>query len=135
MPFSQGGNYVFQVFDYYGASSLVVLLVVLAECLVLGWAYGAEKFEDNLEELLGFRISAVYPIYWKYVTPPLLAILFLFNMYRFRNVGTDPQFPCWSLVLGWALLLSSALALPLGGLRYWRLASDQKRQATEESNA
>ena len=32
--------YVFQLFDAYCGAGTVLLLVVLGECLVIGWLYG-----------------------------------------------------------------------------------------------
>lgn len=40
---SQGGMYVFQLFDTYSGSGSVLLLVVICECLAMGWLYGEKE--------------------------------------------------------------------------------------------
>ena len=39
--------YVFQLFDAFSGSGSVVLLVVVGECLAIGWLYG-EKNKQNV---------------------------------------------------------------------------------------
>ncbi len=60
--------YVFQLFDYY-AGSRIILLIAFFECLVIAWIYGADRFYDNLEMMLGFRMNGYMKWCWKIVTP------------------------------------------------------------------
>ena len=38
--------YVFQLFDAFSGSGSVVLLVVVGECLAIGWLYGKKKKQN-----------------------------------------------------------------------------------------
>ena len=40
--------YVFQLFDAYSGAGTVLLLVVLGECLAIGWLYGKEHTRKDV---------------------------------------------------------------------------------------
>ncbi len=64
----QGGMYVFQLFDYY-AGSRIILVVAFFECMVIAWIYGVNRFYDNLTLMLGFRPNLYMKISWLFITP------------------------------------------------------------------
>lgn len=37
---TQGGLYVFQVFDYYACSGMTLLLIAILQSVGVGWVYG-----------------------------------------------------------------------------------------------
>ena len=45
---TNGGMYVFQILDYYSGCR-IIMLVAMAECLVVGWVYGTDRFCDNMQ--------------------------------------------------------------------------------------
>lgn len=61
--------YVFQLFDYFSASGIILLTISFFESMVLGWIYGADRFSDNVEMMLGHPIASYFKISWKYLTP------------------------------------------------------------------
>ncbi len=64
----QGGMYVFQIFDYY-AGSRIIILVAFLECATVAWLYGINRFYDNMEMMLGRRIDPYMKISWTFTSP------------------------------------------------------------------
>ena len=60
--------YVFQIFDYY-AGSRIIVLIAFFECLVVAWIYGINRFYDNMAMMLGRRIDPYMKISWTITSP------------------------------------------------------------------
>ncbi|RXM95255.1 Sodium- and chloride-dependent GABA transporter 3 [Acipenser ruthenus] len=82
---SQGGMYVFQLFDSYAASGMCLLFVAIFESICIGWVYGKES------------IFLFYLIKYK----PL----------KYNNVYVYPD---WGNGIGWMMALSSMICIPVG---------------------
>uniref|UniRef100_A0A3B5MJ70 Transporter n=1 Tax=Xiphophorus couchianus TaxID=32473 RepID=A0A3B5MJ70_9TELE len=83
----EGGMYVFQLFDYYAASGMCLLLMSIFETVCIAWVYGADRFYDNIEDMIGYRNFQIYN-----------------NVY---------VYPWWGYFIGWLLALSSMVCIPL----------------------
>ena len=68
--------YVFQLFDYYCASSFSLLWIAFWECIVVGWFYGADRFYDNIQLMVGERISPWMKWSWQYAGPTFTLVSF-----------------------------------------------------------
>ncbi|XP_052449035.1 sodium- and chloride-dependent creatine transporter 1-like isoform X2 [Carassius gibelio] len=66
---TQGGMYVFQLFDYYSASGITLLWQAFWECVVVAWVYGADRFMDDVACMIGYRPLPYMKWCWSYVTP------------------------------------------------------------------
>lgn len=54
---SQGGMYVFQLFDYYAASGVCLLWVAFFECFVIAWIYGEYRVLHPLSQVSPLGLS------------------------------------------------------------------------------
>ncbi|XP_053320336.1 sodium- and chloride-dependent GABA transporter 2-like isoform X2 [Spea bombifrons] len=71
---TEGGMYVFQLFDYYAASGICLLFVAIFETICIGWVYGANNFYDNIEHMIGYRPLPIIKYCWLFITPAVCMV-------------------------------------------------------------
>jgi len=110
---TNGGMYVFQLFDTYAASGVCLLWVAFFECAAISWIYGGERMWQNITRMIGFRPSPVMKWIWTFGTPILTTATFLYSLIRFQPpTYNDYEYPWWGVLIGWCLALSSMLVIP-----------------------
>ncbi|RVE73262.1 hypothetical protein OJAV_G00047500 [Oryzias javanicus] len=57
---TEGGLYIFQVFDYYACSGMTLLLFALLQSVCIAWVYGIDQFYDIIEDMIGYRPILFY---------------------------------------------------------------------------
>nr|XP_021488323.1 sodium- and chloride-dependent betaine transporter [Meriones unguiculatus] len=112
---TEGGMYIFQLFDYYASSGICLLFLSLFEVVCIGWVYGADRFYDNVEDMIGYRPWPLVKISWLFLTPGLCLATFIFSLSKYtplqyNNVYT---YPSWGYSIGWLLAFSSMACVPL----------------------
>lgn len=107
--------YVFQLFDYYGASGMCLLWMCLFETLVMGWLYGADKFEGDIILMLRRPILSYFRLAWKYFTPLVTLGILLSTLITHTPIKYNRtySYPGWAIAFGWSLALSSMMAVPV----------------------
>ncbi|XP_056273176.1 sodium- and chloride-dependent GABA transporter 2 isoform X2 [Pseudoliparis swirei] len=112
---SQGGMYIFQLFDYYAASGMCLLFVAVFETVCIAWIYGADRFYDNIEDMIGYRPSPVIKYCWMYFTPATCLGTFVFALIKYTPLkyNNDYVYPWWGNGIGWILALSSMMCIPV----------------------
>uniref|UniRef100_A0A3Q2UMC7 Transporter n=1 Tax=Fundulus heteroclitus TaxID=8078 RepID=A0A3Q2UMC7_FUNHE len=112
---TEGGMYVFQLFDYYSASGITLLWQAFWECVVIAWVYGADRFMDDVARMIGYQPLPYMKWCWSYITPFVCVAVFLFHVVNYKPLtyNTVYTYPLWGEALGWALALSSMLCIPV----------------------
>uniref|UniRef100_A0A7M4G267 Ubiquitin carboxyl-terminal hydrolase 19 n=1 Tax=Crocodylus porosus TaxID=8502 RepID=A0A7M4G267_CROPO len=111
---TEGGMYVFQLFDYYSASGITLLWQAFWECIVIAWVYGADRFMDDVARMIGYRPLPFMKWCWAVITPLVCVGIFLFHVVNYQQLTYNQTYvyPWWGDAIGWALALSSMLCIP-----------------------
>ncbi|KAM7446489.1 hypothetical protein ABFA07_005148 [Porites harrisoni] len=114
---TQGGIYVFNLFDSFSAG-ISLLFLVTFELLVVGWIYGAKKLVEDIEATTGRRVSRWWIMCWKVVTPSMVVGIFLFSIIKYKSVAYEGRmYPSWAEGLGWSIACCSMLCIPITAVR------------------
>ncbi|CAH2312776.1 sodium- and chloride-dependent creatine transporter 1-like [Pelobates cultripes] len=112
---TEGGMYVFQLFDYYSASGITLLWQAFWECVVIAWVYGADRFMDDIARMIGYRPLPYMKWCWSVLTPLVCVGIFLFHVVNYKPLTYNNSYvyPWWGEAIGWGLALASMLCIPL----------------------
>ncbi|XP_048765155.1 sodium- and chloride-dependent glycine transporter 1-like [Ostrea edulis] len=120
IPFTtNGGIYVFQLIDWYAATFCITFASFL-ECVVISWVYGAERFNRDIELMIGRRIPLAMRISWCIVTPIFMLVIFLSSviMYSPPNSATY-TYPDFAIGIGQFFAVLPLLPIPV--MMVWKL--------------
>ncbi|XP_053300056.1 sodium- and chloride-dependent GABA transporter 2 isoform X2 [Pleuronectes platessa] len=111
---TQGGVYLFQLVDNYGANGACILFLSFVQCVAVGWGFGAERMCDAVEEMTGQRPWFIFILCWRYFTPLICMVCFIcsFVDYQALTFG-NYVYPDWAYYLGWVITLSSIVVIPI----------------------
>ncbi|XP_050710810.1 sodium- and chloride-dependent glycine transporter 2-like [Eriocheir sinensis] len=114
----QGGVYMFELFFFF-SSSVSVIILAIVEIVAIQYVYGFKKFYRHITEDMGIGIprplQAYWTVTWLVVTPLALLIILVFSfIYFVPAYWGDYEFPSGIQVLGWLLVFSSVILIPLG---------------------
>lgn len=66
--------YVFQLFNSYACSNLVLLWLIFFECIAISWGFGVDRFYDGIKDMIGYYPTRWFKFCWC-VTTPLICIV------------------------------------------------------------
>ncbi|XP_073512110.1 sodium-dependent neutral amino acid transporter B(0)AT2-like [Phyllobates terribilis] len=90
----RSGSYFVSMFDDYSAT-LPLILVVIAENVAVAWVYGADRFMDDIEGMLGYRPWRLYKYMWQYFS--ILAMIGLLLASLIRMCIEYPKYQSWNM--------------------------------------
>ncbi|XP_068456295.1 sodium- and chloride-dependent GABA transporter 2-like [Clinocottus analis] len=112
---TEGGLYVFMLFDYYACSGMPIMLFGLLESICVGWIFGAECYYDKIKDMIGYYPSSYMKYCWRFFTPFVCAGILLYSLVNFTPLkyNNTYQYPWWGSTIGILLAFSSVLLTPL----------------------
>ncbi|XP_028929257.1 orphan sodium- and chloride-dependent neurotransmitter transporter NTT5 isoform X1 [Ornithorhynchus anatinus] len=123
--FTQGsGSYFLAMFDDYSAT-LPLIAVVVCENMAVAWVYGADRFLEDVEVMLGHRPWPGYRFLWRYVTlVGMVGLLVASTVQICLQVPTyrawdaqkaqevDLPYPPWALAMLIILIVLAIMPIP-----------------------
>ncbi|CAI2737403.1 unnamed protein product, partial [Dicrocoelium dendriticum] len=116
---TEGGMYLFQLFNHY-AGSLIIMLTAFFECVVVGYFYGGRKISRNMKLMLGFSMGPIPIIFWCVLTPIFTLSVFVLSVVVYEELTYERaaktvvyKYPDWAVVVGWLIASCSVFMIPI----------------------
>ncbi|XP_035531610.1 sodium- and chloride-dependent betaine transporter-like [Morone saxatilis] len=110
---SEGGIVLFNLIDTYGPSGISLLIIACTETIVVGWVYGADRFYDNIEDMLGYRPFPMLKYCWMFITPLICVITLLYNLSQEHFFMVYDYVPGpWVSTIGSLLIITPLICIP-----------------------
>jgi len=120
------GNYWLTIFNNY-AGSIPLLVITFFEIMVIGWAYGTKRFDEDLawmiggpKTFMGWFLHYYFRICWTFLSPFVLFVIFV--AYVYVTATTPFEYDVWidgetigGVLYPWygVLVIILLIALPL----------------------
>ncbi|XP_076578065.1 sodium- and chloride-dependent GABA transporter 2-like [Chaetodon auriga] len=114
LPFvTEGGIVLYHLIDSYGGSATSLLIITSVETIVIAWVYGADRFYDNIEDMIGYRPFSLLKYCWLFITPLICGLLLLFNLaHTFTLVVFGYVVGAWATAVGSLLMIIPLICIP-----------------------
>ncbi|KAM6961577.1 sodium- and chloride-dependent betaine transporter-like [Tautogolabrus adspersus] len=111
---TEGGIVLFSLMDTYGPSGISLLLIACFETIVIAWVYGADRFCDNIEDMIGYAPNPLLKYCWLFITPIICGLTLLYDLsqtHTFEVYGFVPG--AWGAVIGSLLIATPLMCIPI----------------------
>ncbi|XP_013860235.1 sodium- and chloride-dependent GABA transporter 2 [Austrofundulus limnaeus] len=109
---TEGGIHIFELVDTFGPSGTSLLLIACIETIIIGWLYGADRFYDNIEDMIGYRPLPLLKYCWLFVTPLICVITMVYNLTKENPVSHDRLSGAWATMMAVILIATPILCIP-----------------------
>jgi hypothetical protein len=113
---TQGGLYVFDLFDGY-SGSIQLLVTFLLEIALIAWVFGIDKLEVLMIERTGERFPMFVKICVKFIIPVFVAAIFIVAWINEFSANAGRVKAGWTPAITWAgrmLMFVPLLLYPIG---------------------
>ncbi|XP_029374420.1 sodium- and chloride-dependent GABA transporter 2-like [Echeneis naucrates] len=112
---TEGGMYLLQLLDHHVCSGTTLLLLSFCQSISIGWVYGADRFYDNITDMIGYRPFPLMKYCWRYITPLICFGTFIFSIIKYSPLkfSNSYVYPLWANILGWFIATVSLSLIPL----------------------
>uniref|UniRef100_H2YVB7 Transporter n=1 Tax=Ciona savignyi TaxID=51511 RepID=H2YVB7_CIOSA len=66
---TQGGIYVFQLFNNYAVSGIALLWLAFFQSIAIGWVYGVDRYFENVKSMVGYYPSRYFKFCYRFFAP------------------------------------------------------------------
>ncbi|XP_075218213.1 sodium- and chloride-dependent GABA transporter 2-like [Lycorma delicatula] len=116
---THGGAYIFQLMDYYSASGMCLLWVCFFQTIAISWIFGANKFINCVNEMMGVKPNKFWYFCWVVFAPATMVAIFAFYIIQYVPAKYGPyEYPSWAEVVGILMSLSSMIWIPAYAIYY-----------------
>ena len=116
---TRGGFYWLDIVDHY-CSDYGLVTIALAECVVVGWIFGAKKFRAEINAQSEIRVGGWWDICIMILTPVILGVILISSLIKgiLEPYGGYPDWANW--VGGWGMMIVVILISVWLGKKYNR---------------
>lgn len=115
----EGGIYLLNLVDQC-SGTFSLLFIALAECLIIPWVYGWDRFSEDIRIMSGKRPSKYFIVCWSFVLPIALAVVLAMNFAMYNEpTYEDYRYPGWALTLGIVIMVLPVVVIPLWCIYYF----------------
>ncbi|GFG35869.1 hypothetical protein Cfor_08730, partial [Coptotermes formosanus] len=117
---THGGAYIFQLMDFYSASGMSLLWVCFFQTIAISWIFGANKFIDCVQQMMGIRPNNFWYICWVFFAPAVMLAIFIFYCVDYEPItyGKSYNYPRWAEGLGFCMSFASMIWVPAYAIYY-----------------
>ncbi|XP_066523176.1 sodium- and chloride-dependent GABA transporter 2-like isoform X2 [Hoplias malabaricus] len=110
---TNGGIHLFKLVDTYGPSGTNLLYIACFETIVIAWVYGADRFYDNIADMIGYPPMPVLKYCWLFITPLICGATLLYDLISSAPVGSNTFVPSWGSPVAALLTVTPMLCVPV----------------------